>query len=234
MAKRFIETNIWDKKSIRILSPKLKLAWFYLVTKCNHAGIWECDIDLMNFQTGENYSIDELLTIFEGNLISLGDDKYYLAKFIEYQYGLPLNPNVKVHQSVIKLLEKYHISTDVKTKIHKAPLDERKERFAKIVLEETSDKNIDSKILQDFISYWAESSTFGNKMRYEKQPVFDINRRIATWIKNKKNWANDNKDDLIKSEEHIEKEYQKQQQRLKNAEKDIASDEERKKALGLN
>ena len=34
----------------------------------------------------------------------------------------------------------------------------------------------------DFADYWTESG--GNKMRFEKEKVFDVGRRLARWSKN--------------------------------------------------
>ena len=53
MAKRFM-SNCFEKKWFRELPIRLKIVWFYLINKCNHAGIWECDVDLLSFQIGEN------------------------------------------------------------------------------------------------------------------------------------------------------------------------------------
>lgn len=38
----------------------------------------------------------------------------------------------------------------------------------------------------DFIGYWTESSENSKKLRFEKEKVFDIRRRMATWLKNNK------------------------------------------------
>jgi hypothetical protein len=40
---------------------------------------------------------------------------------------------------------------------------------------------------QNFIDYWTEQDDKG-KMRFQAQKFFDINRRIATWVKNSKNF----------------------------------------------
>ncbi len=39
-------------------------------------------------------------------------------------------------------------------------------------------------IKKDFCNYWTENSKNGNKMRFEKQDVFDIPRRLTTWKNN--------------------------------------------------
>ena len=38
-----------------------------------------------------------------------------------------------------------------------------------------------------FLSYWTEEDAKG-KMRFQDQKFFDISRRIATWVKNSKNF----------------------------------------------
>ena len=90
MAKRFM-SNCFEKKWFRELPIRLKIVWFYLINKCNHAGIWECDIDLLSFQIGdEPYTLKEILEAFGDNIQELGDNKYYLTKFISFQYGYHL------------------------------------------------------------------------------------------------------------------------------------------------
>jgi hypothetical protein len=49
MAKRFIDTKIWDKSWFRKLDPKDKLIWIYILTKCDHAGIFDADWEAMAF-----------------------------------------------------------------------------------------------------------------------------------------------------------------------------------------
>ena len=53
MAKRFIDTKIWDKAWFRKLTPKNKLIWIYLLTRCDHAGIWDADWEAAEFFIGE-------------------------------------------------------------------------------------------------------------------------------------------------------------------------------------
>ena len=46
---------------------------------------------------------------------------------------------------------------------------------------------------ESFISYWTEANDKG-KMRFQDQKFFDISRRIATWVKNSKNFQPINQD----------------------------------------
>ncbi len=38
--------------------------------------------------------------------------------------------------------------------------------------------------IKDFYTYWSERSSNSKKMRFEMEKVFDINRRMQTWLKN--------------------------------------------------
>ena len=60
MAKRFIDTKIWDKQWFRKLTARKKLLWLYIITKCDHAGIWDADFEAASFFIGETVSKKDL------------------------------------------------------------------------------------------------------------------------------------------------------------------------------
>ena len=45
-------------------------------------------------------------------------------------------------------------------------------------------------VLKNFSDYWTEKSPRGSKMRFEKEKVFDVSRRLATWSRNNFNKTN--------------------------------------------
>ena len=45
-------------------------------------------------------------------------------------------------------------------------------------------------VLKNFSDYWTEKSPRGSKMRFEKEKVFDVSRRLSTWSRN--NFTNAN------------------------------------------
>jgi hypothetical protein len=106
VAKRFTDTGKWKKKWIRELNPDMKLFWFYLLDNCDHAGIWEVDIDLASFQVGVKLDEARILKVFNRKIVPFKDGKWFVPKFIEYQYG-ELNEANRAHSSVIKILTKY-------------------------------------------------------------------------------------------------------------------------------
>lgn len=113
VAKRFTDTGKWDKASFQELTPKLKLVWIFLCDKCDHAGVWDINLNLMSFQIGFDVTIQEIIEGFGDKVELKSSTKLFIPDFIEFQYGT-LNPNNRVHQSVIFRLEKLAPSKDLK------------------------------------------------------------------------------------------------------------------------
>ena len=51
MAKRFIDTGMFDDSWFMHLSSDSKLTFIYLITNCDHAGIIDLNVSLMEFKT---------------------------------------------------------------------------------------------------------------------------------------------------------------------------------------
>ena len=108
MAKRMTDTDKWKKRFIRELKPKHKLLWLYILDDCNHAGIWEIDLDVASIRVGEAVGYKDL-DVFGSKIIMFdNNEKCFIPDFIEFQYG-ELNPNSNVHKSVISLLSRYNL-----------------------------------------------------------------------------------------------------------------------------
>ena len=103
MAKRFTDTGKWDKGFFSNLTPEMKLAWLYLCDKCNHAGIWDINIKLLNFQTGLEIDVVNLQNAF-GDKIFVKKNKMVILGFIPFQYGVLRETNI-AHKSVISLIK---------------------------------------------------------------------------------------------------------------------------------
>src|SRR3990167_601432 len=104
MAKRFTDTSKWRKTFFRTLPNPMKLFWLYILDECDHAGIWEVNIELFNFQTGLKVIIDDVKRHFGDKLYWFdADTKLHVQAFIDFQYGA-LNPENRAHLSVIHIL----------------------------------------------------------------------------------------------------------------------------------
>lgn len=105
MAKRFTDTGKWDQAWFRKLSPKMKCAWMVLCDRCDHAGIWEIDLETLSHFIGDDVSMDELNQFFGDKIQHLSASKLLIKAFIDFQYG-DLNPANRVHLSIINRLKK--------------------------------------------------------------------------------------------------------------------------------
>lgn len=107
MAKRFLDTGFLDQKWIRKLTPEKKIFLIYLMLKCDNGGVIELDLDEAAFWIGKK--IDDLSFLPEAYLIPInGTGKYFMPKFIEWQYT-DLSSNKHITVQARQILEKYGI-----------------------------------------------------------------------------------------------------------------------------
>ncbi len=109
MAKRFTDTDKWKKPFIRGMKAPYKLLWLYILDECDHAGIWQVDLEVAEIKIGERLNEDTAIKFLEKN-ISIFDNgkKWFIPDFIEFQYG-QLNPENRAHNSAIKILLKNNL-----------------------------------------------------------------------------------------------------------------------------
>lgn len=105
--KRFTETQKWEDPWFRKLRPELKLLWQWILDRCDNAGVIDPDLDLASFQIGYQYPMDTL-SEFDGRVVTLPGGKFFIPKFIEFQYGR-LSEDCKAHRPIFQSLEKHQI-----------------------------------------------------------------------------------------------------------------------------
>lgn len=105
MSKRFTDSRKWDDGWFLGLNNKNKLTWLYFLDKCDHAGIYKHAFSLEKCCLGSGLRWEEISLIFGDRIYRISDDKWFIPKFIEFQYG-ELNPANRVHLSVIDVLKK--------------------------------------------------------------------------------------------------------------------------------
>jgi hypothetical protein len=102
MSKRFTDTEKWKDDWFLSLTNDEKVAWFWLLDNCNHAGICKPSIGLLNFMCRTKYTEDELIKIMDGRLIKF-EGFWFIPKFLKFQYGT-LVSNMPAVKSVVKEL----------------------------------------------------------------------------------------------------------------------------------
>lgn len=105
MANRFTDSRKWDDDWFIELIPDHKLLWLYILDKCNHAGIYKHSKRLEECCLGCSPDWESALKAFNGKVKRLRDGKYFIPKFVEFQYGT-LNTENRCHKSVLDILEK--------------------------------------------------------------------------------------------------------------------------------
>lgn len=195
MAKRMTDTDKWKKRFVRELSPQHKLLWFYILDDCNHAGIWDVDIEVASIRVGEELIYDMLPQAFLDKIVIFDNgDKWFIPDFIEFQYG-ELNPNSNVHKSVIALLEKYNLqgyvkgSQGVETTLQDKDKDKdivkvkaKVKRFVKPTVVDIAEYCIERNNSVDAEKFYDYYSSNGWKVG--KNPMKDWKASVRTWEKN--------------------------------------------------
>lgn len=110
MAKRFIDTGIFNSPSIRKFPGKLKLFWVYLFTNCDHAGIWVKDFEAASMFMGMEITESEAIKHLDGKIIKIENgERWFLPGFIKFQYPTGLNEKNAAHKSVLAILKEFNI-----------------------------------------------------------------------------------------------------------------------------
>lgn len=110
MAKRFCDTEIWQKEWFQELSLKEKVLVKYIFENCDCAGVWEFNFRMASFVIGEKITQDDLKNINSRKelFIFFDENKLFVKKFIEFQYGV-LSENCKPHKPIIEKLKKLNL-----------------------------------------------------------------------------------------------------------------------------
>jgi len=109
---RFTDTEKWKKAWFRKLPPIYKLFWDYLCDMCDHAGMWDVDLERAEFEIGGKIAIDDINKYFGDQIRVIKEDKWFFEPFIPFQYKHEiedLNPESNVHLGVIKVLKRYNL-----------------------------------------------------------------------------------------------------------------------------
>lgn len=117
MAKRFTDTDKWKKPFIKSLPMEYKLLWFYILDDCDHAGLWQVDIEVAQIRLGVKLSEKQAVDFFSGKVIVFDNNtKWFIPDFINFQYN-GLNEKNKLYPAISKALTKYNLIP------HLSPID---------------------------------------------------------------------------------------------------------------
>jgi hypothetical protein len=108
MPKRFTETDKWTDKWFRRLPADQKLAYLYILDRCDMAGTIEIDEELAEFQMGCPTDWEGLVKGSGTRLVPLPNGRIWVSKFIGFQHG-KLSEACNAHKSALSLIQKYSL-----------------------------------------------------------------------------------------------------------------------------
>ena len=81
-----------------------KMLWYYMLDRCNAAGIWYVDLELAGFIIGITFNEEQVLLDFKKQIHVLNPTRWLFPSFITFQYGGNLKKST-VRVRVVKLLK---------------------------------------------------------------------------------------------------------------------------------
>jgi hypothetical protein len=100
------DTAKWDDPWFRSLTPAQKLIFLFVIDRCNNAGFWERDDELIGFHT--KLDVTEIEGAWEGLVRGLvGSDGWVWVKnFLKHQKNDVLSPQTNnAHKQIVALLQ---------------------------------------------------------------------------------------------------------------------------------
>jgi len=195
MAKRFTDSEKWEDAWFQELESKHKLFWFYLLDKCDHAGVWKVNFRTASFFTDSNLEYEETIQVFKLRITEISNEYWLINKFIKYQYNKEigeLNVNNKVHLSVLNKLNNFIqfkplVSTLLGTKDKNKAIDKDKDivihkedsKIEDISKEVSIDTNTVGKFSDAFYRLW-NSNTPSAPNKNEMGSSRDVKDNVGT------------------------------------------------------
>lgn len=213
MAYRYSDTLKWQDEWFVDLTAIEKLLFMYLCDNCDIAGFFELSYRKIAFDINcKESEIKGAIKGLERGLIVSDDEKCLLVKnFIKHQKNLPINPENKAHQGILKRINSYlpkfsrvfldnnlgFISKGAKEPLERgtgnaigignvSTIEQREKKFKEDIYFFTkSNKNptglYEADIAKAFFEYWKEPNKSKTKMRFEMEKTWDLKLRLARW-----------------------------------------------------
>jgi len=87
----------------------------YIWDNCDHAGVWNVNFDLAEYQIKEKFNHDDIKNeLIELIVVLEKGNKWFLPEFIEISYNNKLRSEVKCQKSVLQILNQHE---EIKNKV---------------------------------------------------------------------------------------------------------------------
>jgi hypothetical protein len=99
VANRFTDTEKWKDEWFLKLEPMMKILWLYMCDTCDSAGVWKVNFHLASFSIGSILDKQSALKAMGDRIHVINCDKWFIPKFITYQYRGKLSPTNNAHRA---------------------------------------------------------------------------------------------------------------------------------------
>lgn len=168
MAKRFIDSEMWDKASFNESPSKLKLLALFIFSKCDCVGVFKMSPVLISAYIGETITREDILSI-PADIEEVKQGVFWLSKFCDFQYG-ELTEKSRPHLKYIKMLKSYRLFDRV-SKGYPKGIDtlEEKEQEQEEEKEEEKDKekevekHLGHAVFSEYVIRWNTTASIVDK-----------------------------------------------------------------------
>lgn len=109
MPKRFTATELWNEDWFLDMPMEYKLFWYYMLSKCDHAGLFRVNLKGFCVMNGAKLTSKKVLEYFNTDkqrIREVSDRVWLIEDFFSFQYGNKINESNRVHESVIEVYKK--------------------------------------------------------------------------------------------------------------------------------
>lgn len=80
------DSSKWNDEWFGNLPMDMKLVWLYILDMCDHAGVYKLNLKLLKFQTDCDRTEEEILNYLKDRIYVADNNKWFIPKFITFQY----------------------------------------------------------------------------------------------------------------------------------------------------
>lgn len=85
-------------------------------------------------------------------------------------------------------IKQYHAITKIPIEKYVITVEDRKKGLWEKIRQVAKEESYEKEMCKEFYEYWTEMNEGGRKMRFEMEKVFDVKRRLNTWLQKDKKW----------------------------------------------
>lgn len=151
MAKRFTSTELWNEDWFCIMPLDYKLFWYYMLSKCDHAGIYKVNVKIFNHINRAEINSNTAIEFFNENkqrIRIINEQNWFIEDYFYYQYGSSFNIKNRVHESIYNIYKKYNIDVYSIRGLNEVNID----HIERVIDKEIISNNKINKVSENFVS----------------------------------------------------------------------------------